>query len=162
MLEHGAAVYRTDAEFLDSVVPFIAAGEERGEPTLVVTTEPNINALRDALPPEDGVVTFVERSRWAAEPREAVQRCKAFLEHSVTGGASWTRILAEPAWRRADRPEVHMWGEYEALVNFAFSAAPVRVLCPYDARTVPGAVWRQAEVLHSHTAPGEAGGESSP
>jgi transcriptional regulator with XRE-family HTH domain len=152
MLSHQALLYGSDSEFLDTAAPFLAEGIDRGEPALAVTTEANIELLRERLGDTARSVEFAERAAWYRTPGTALNGYLAFLQGKLDGGAAWVRILGEPPRVKGSKSDLVAWTRYEALLNLAFGAEPVSVLCPYDQRGADEQSIRQARATHPHLA----------
>jgi transcriptional regulator with XRE-family HTH domain len=161
MLEHRALLYETDQELADTLGPFLAQGIERSEAVLAVTTKANVELLREYLGSDADRVEFVDAKRWYSAPGAVLGAYEAFVRSSVETGAPWVRIVGEPVWSGRSDSEIGAWTRYESLFNLVFGASPVSVVCPYDTRSVPADVARQALCTHPHTI-GSAGIESSP
>jgi hypothetical protein len=151
MLEHRALLYETDEEFVNSAGPLLAEAVERSEAALAVTTNANIDSLRDQLGAQARQVEIVERSTWYRTPLSALNGYQAFLEARIEAGAPWVLIVGEPVWAGRSDSEVRLWARYEALLNLVFSAAPATVLCPYDMRTLDPSIISHARSTHPHT-----------
>jgi transcriptional regulator with XRE-family HTH domain len=151
MLDHKALVYGTDAELATTAGDFLAAGVERSEAALAVTTTKNIDLLREQLGPAAQRVEFVESTTWLTTPAAALDGFKAYSSANLEGGAPWVRILGEPIWAGRTEAEVHSWTRFESLLNLVFAAWPMTVLCPYDERSAQPEVVRQARLTHPHT-----------
>jgi transcriptional regulator with XRE-family HTH domain len=153
MLEHRVLLYDTDDEFLDVAGPFLAAGIERSEASLAVTSRTNIDLLSDHLGAEAGAVEFADAATWYSSPGAALDAYKDFANVKLAAGAPWVRVLGEPgrAWSGASDSEIRLWTRYESLVNLVFAAWPVTLLCAYDAKSVAPEIASHARVTHPHT-----------
>jgi hypothetical protein len=151
MLDHKALVYGTDAELATTAGSFLAAGIERSEAVLAVTTRENIELLREQLGPAAQSVEFVESTAWLTTPAAALDGFRAFSIANLERGVPWVRILGEPIWMGRSEPEVHSWTRFESLFNLVFAAWPMTVLCPYDERSAQPEIVRQARLTHPHT-----------
>jgi transcriptional regulator with XRE-family HTH domain len=152
MLSHQALLYGSDAEFLDTAAPFLAEAVDRDEPALAVTTEANIELLRERLGRTARGVEFADRSAWYRTPSTALGAYLAFLQRKLEGGAAWVQILGEPPRGNGSKSELSAWTRYEALLNLAFAADPVSILCPYDKRGADKQTIGQARATHPHLA----------
>jgi transcriptional regulator with XRE-family HTH domain len=152
MLSHQALLYGSDAEFLDTAVPFLAEAVDRDEPALAVTTEANIELLRERLGRIARRIEFVERTAWYRTPSAALGGYLAFLQRELERGAAWVRILGEPPRANGSKSDLQGWTRYEALLNLAFAAEPVSVLCPYDERGCDKQIIARARATHPHLA----------
>jgi transcriptional regulator with XRE-family HTH domain len=151
MLDHRALVYGTDAELADTAGSFLAAGVERSEAVLAVTTGANIELLREQLGSAARSVEFIESTTWLTTPVAALDGFKAFSSANLEGGVPWVRILGEPIWAGRSEAEVHSWTRFESLFNLVFASWPMTVLCPYDERSAQPEIVRQARLTHPHT-----------
>jgi transcriptional regulator with XRE-family HTH domain len=151
MLDHQAFVYGTDAELATTAGSFLAAGVERSEAVLAVTTKASIELLRDGLDRDADRVDFVESATWYTTPASALDAFKAFSSAKLEGGAPWIRILGEPIWAGRSDAVVRVWTRYESLLNLVFAGWPMTVLCPYDERSAQPEIVRQARLTHPHT-----------
>jgi hypothetical protein len=161
MFEHQALLYGTDQEFLDTVAPFLAEGREHPDAMLAATTSANIELLRDHLGSDAERVEFVEREALLTAPGPTLQAFEAFLNAKLEAGAPWVRILGEPIWAGRSDSEIGLWMRFESLFNLVFAASPMTLLCPYDKRSVPPEIVRQARFTHPHTI-GQGGIASNP
>jgi transcriptional regulator with XRE-family HTH domain len=152
MLSHQALLYGSDAEFLDTAAPFLAEAVDRDEPALAVTTEANIELLRERLGVSARRVEFADRSAWYRTPSTALGAYLAFLQRKLDGGAAWVRILGEPPGVNRSKSDLSAWTRYEAVLNLAFGAEPVSVLCPYDKRGCDKQIIGLARATHPHLA----------
>lgn len=149
MLEHRAVLYGSLRDFLSAVIPFLEEASERSEPALVVTSAAHARALRNVLDVEvEGWVDFVDRAGWRSSPAALIDHYTSYLDRSVSAGACWIRIVAEPSWERRRGRRAQTWAQYESLLNLMFSAAPVRLLCPYDTRSIEHEICAQAKMTH--------------
>jgi len=58
------------------------------------------------------------------------------------------RCLQEPAWADRSGPERCEVIRHEALINLAFTDAPVSILCPYDTKQLDPGLIKSAEPTH--------------
>jgi transcriptional regulator with XRE-family HTH domain len=151
MLSHQALVYGTDEEFLKTAGPFLVEGRERGEASIAVTGNRNIELLREQLGSTASEVELVGNSGWYTSPGAALAAYTAFIESSIEKGAPWVRIVGEPVWGGRSRAETRLWTQYESLLNLVFSSFPASIICPYDKRTIASSVLRQAHHTHPGT-----------
>jgi hypothetical protein len=161
MLDHSAFPYRSEDQFQTTMGSFLAAGVERSEATLAVTTRPNIDLLREHLGTEARSVEFIDSSSFYSTPIAALAAFRASTEDKLRRGASWVRILGEPKWAERSAVEVRLWTRYESLFNLVFAASPLTVVCPYDERSIAPEILRDAHLTHPHTI-GDTGISQSP
>jgi transcriptional regulator with XRE-family HTH domain len=151
MFDHKALLYSAVDELADTAGPFLEGGVERAEAVLAVTTKENIELLRAQLGPAAKHVDFVESGGWYTTPALALEGFKTFSSAKLEGGARWIRILAEPIWGGRPEAEVLLWTRYESLLNLAFAAWPMTIVCPYDEGSVHPEIVKQARLTHPHT-----------
>jgi transcriptional regulator with XRE-family HTH domain len=151
MLAHRVLMYGTEAEFLETAVPFLAEGTERGETVLAVTSGENIELLRARLGSAARGIEFEECSSWYRTPAKGFSGYRAFLDAKLEAGAPWVRILGEPPWRSSCADQLRIWMRYEALLTLAFASRPVTLTCPYDVRGLDQGLVSQALAMHPHS-----------
>jgi transcriptional regulator with XRE-family HTH domain len=152
MLEHRVLVYRSTDEFLAAVAPFLREGVRRSEAMLVVTGEECIGPLRETLGSDVAQVEFADAVTWYSSPGETLRRYREFIEGRREAGARWVRIVGEPVWADRSRAEIREWTRYESVINLSLAAAPATIVCPYNARSVPASILRDAGCTHPECA----------
>ena len=148
LLEHRLLTYGSDEEYLGAAIPFFAEGVERSDSLLAVTTEEQIELLRDSLDDRAGHVEFADSAEWYRSPGTAMDGYRAFVNERLEGGAAWIRIVAEIAPDRRSDAEVPAWTRYESFVNLAFASSPTSFICTYDDRSWPAGVIADARRTH--------------
>jgi transcriptional regulator with XRE-family HTH domain len=148
MLEHSTFLYDSDDQFQATMGSFLAEGIERSEAPLAMTTSRNIELLRERLGDDASRVEFVESSDWLSSPANAFEEFSSYADAKLEGGSAWVRILAEPIWAGRSDTQLRLWTRFESLVNVLFASSPVTFVCPYDKRSVPAEIVRQAHVTH--------------
>ena len=156
--QHGACIYDSDRQFLETAAPFLAEGLALGEPALVVTTPANLELIGAALGERAGEVDYAESAFFGRRPP---QRVAAFFRYWRTraatggsasrehpGGAARVRILAEPIWAGRSAREVEAWTRMESALNVALASTSISMICPYDARTLGGDILADAPRTH--------------
>jgi anti-sigma regulatory factor (Ser/Thr protein kinase) len=145
--EHEALIYRNEADYLASTVPFIEAGLAAGEPVMVAVPAIRVAALRRALPHAGDAVTFADMESLGANPGRIIPAWVAFVaEHP--GPA---RGIGEPIWPSRPPEAVAECVHHEALLNLALADAPdFRLLCPYDGAALPAEVIDDVDTTHRH------------
>lgn len=161
MLEHLVFPYRSDDQFRTTMGAFLAEGLERSEAVVAVTTPANMELLRDYLGEDARRVAFADSSQAYRTPVATLEAFRSYCETSLARGAPWIRTLGERDW--ADRPksEIRLWTRYESLMNLAFRAYPLTLVCPYDERSVDPEMLRDTCLTHPLTL-GEYGISESP
>jgi anti-sigma regulatory factor (Ser/Thr protein kinase) len=126
---HQAAYYDGPKDYVSAVVPFIQEGLAGAEPVLALVSGPAGQLLEAGLDGESAGVTFGDMGELGRNPGRIISAMWDFIGQHP-GQA--VRVLGEPVWPTRSRAEVREAVRHEALVNVAFSATPVTVLCPYD------------------------------
>jgi hypothetical protein len=144
-------IYGDDEEFLASAAPFLAEGVDRSEAVLAVTSDANLNLLREELGPMGEGVEFVDSETWYTAPTSTLESYRKFCTSKLEAGAPWVRIVGEPVWGRRPKAEVRLWTRYESLLNLVFASWPVTFMCPYDERSVRPEIVTRACLTHPHT-----------
>jgi anti-sigma regulatory factor (Ser/Thr protein kinase) len=142
---HAALLYRTRDEYTHGVGDFVRAGLAAGEPVLVAVPAAQARVIRDDLGPQAEHVAFAEMVSLGRNPARIIPAVRTFADSHP---GQLVRYVGEPAWpgrTAAERAEVV---QHEALLNIAFSADDVRILCPYDAARLGPDVIGSAELTH--------------
>jgi transcriptional regulator with XRE-family HTH domain len=150
MLQHRAYLYDSPEQFVDVALSVVWTGLDAGHAVLVVTTEPNLSAVRQATRGNGQRVQFGTPSDWYATPGVPLGRFRDFARDARTAGADWVDILAEPppAWSTSGRTETRAWARGESLLNVVLEPWPVSVGCFYDATRMPRRVRADVERTH--------------
>jgi transcriptional regulator with XRE-family HTH domain len=159
LLVHRAAVYEGEAGFADVVGRMLAEGAEAGEKTVAVLAPGRVEIAREVLGSADGEVHFCEAAEIYKHPVAAVTRFGEILGEHLASGAPWVRLVGEPPLAGGPASE---WVRCEALLNLAFAAWPVTMICGYDSAVVGEDGIRDAHATHPETvsAAGLAASES--
>jgi anti-sigma regulatory factor (Ser/Thr protein kinase) len=158
---HEALLYAGLDGFLAGALPFLQAGAEAGEPTLVVVSAEKIARLRDELGPVTDRIVFADMSEVGTNPARIIPAWRAFFDrHAPTGHP--VRGIGEPIWAQRSAAELVECQRHEALLNLAFAdASDFWLVCPYDTDALDEAVIEKAH--HSHPVVVDAGhGRPSP
>ena len=147
LLDHRAAIYRSDEEFRRAALASISDAAAASDPVLVVTTRRKLELVRDGLSRTDLDVTFEESTDWYSAPLEAVSAFRSFVTGRIEDGADWVRILAEPVWPTEPGNE-RLWATYESMFNLIFARMPATVTCAYDEPSVGPGILDIAATTH--------------
>lgn len=133
---HTALRYSSTDEFVTGAAEFLDAGLDGGEPVLVSASLPEIALLRTRLDDRAHRVDWTDMAEVSANPGRII----AFMDDFVTAHAGRpVRCLQGLVWAARTAAEQTEAIRHEALINLAFAAAPIRVLCTYgSARLRPG------------------------
>ena len=131
---HAAAVVRSDAELLGAARAHLGTGLDRGDLVVVAGTPSFSRAVAHEVGSAD--MLFDDRPR--LNDRRAPDAIAACLELSRRAAAEGrgVRILAEVD-QSEDPRAVREFACFESAANLMTPAAPLSVLCLYDARHVP-------------------------
>jgi anti-sigma regulatory factor (Ser/Thr protein kinase) len=142
---HVALLYAGTDEFVTGALGFVDAGLDEDEPVLVSAPGPEISLLRARMNGRAHRVSWSDITRAGANPGRIISLMRDFAS---THAGRPARCLQELAWPTRTGPEQSEAIRHEALINLAFAAAPVRILCTYDsARLAPGII-RSAMTTH--------------
>ncbi|MGC0273385.1 anti-sigma factor RsbA family regulatory protein [Pseudactinotalea sp. Z1739] len=129
---HQAAIYESRTEFLQMVVPFVRAGFDAGEPTLVTLGHQRAEWLRTALGPAAAHANFLDGDAEYRRPSSTIETHLEHLTGLTRGHAGRIRVVGQ-----VPTPAIEntwsWWARYEAAVNRLFADFPVSHLCTYDA-----------------------------
>jgi len=154
LLEHRVLAYGSDEEYLATAIPFLTEGMERSDCLLAVTTEAQIELLRDTLDDRAEDVEFADSADWYRSPDAALKGYRTFVNENFEAGAAWIRIVGEPVWAGRSDAEITAWTRYESILNLAFASSPATIVCPYDMRSLPVEVVADARLTHPEVAHG--------
>jgi hypothetical protein len=140
---HDAALYRSDDEYLDIVVPFLRAGLAAGVPTLLRAVPDRARAVAGALGDPDGLTIVAPPDH----PFAALQADRDTYTGHLDAGAERVQVVSDvpvglPCWPG--------WARCEALGNHLHRDLRVWTLCPYDTRSTPPAVLDDIVRTHPH------------
>lgn len=157
---HETALYGSDDELLDIVVPFLCDGVQAGEPVIVTFDEHNAALTRSALADAAGI-TFLPGVDQHSRPATTIRAYRELYAGLMAGGASQIRVVGD-----VPHPGVgmdwHGWARYEAVVNHAFDDFPIWGMCPYDTRITPDDVLDDVMRTHPHIATSAGAHEANP
>ncbi|SER11096.1 sensor histidine kinase [Actinokineospora terrae] len=142
---HTALCYASDRELLDSAVPFLAEGVERGDAVVIALDPARADLVLAELDRPDAVTTLPAGGQYARPALSIKSYCDLFT--TLLDGVGAVRVLGAlpPA---AMEQEWDVWSRYEAAVNRAFDRFPVSTMCTYDTRELAPEV--VADVLSTH------------
>jgi anti-sigma regulatory factor (Ser/Thr protein kinase) len=152
---HQAVYYDAPRSYLEAVLPFIREAQARAEPVLAAVPPVLAERLRAGLngSGHDGV-TFADITELGRNPGRIISALWEFLGKHDGRPA---RFVSEPFWPARSLAEVREAIRHEALLNLAFSAAPLTVLCPYDTaalgRQVLSSAWHTHPVVRTSAGP---------
>jgi anti-sigma regulatory factor (Ser/Thr protein kinase) len=142
-LTHDGLLYRTPDDYAAGVLSFLHAGLAVGQPTFVAVPGPNLSLLRDSLNGASTDVQFEDMTMVGRNPARIIPAIRRFVDAHPRRRV---QFVGEPIWPGRTPAEICEATRHEAMLNTAFAAAPVDILCPYDVSQLdPAAVadgWR--------------------
>jgi anti-sigma regulatory factor (Ser/Thr protein kinase) len=142
---HAALLYASMDEFVTWALRFVDAGLDEDEPVLVSAPGPEISFLRARMNGRAQRVSWADITRIGGNPGRIIPHMRAFASAHAGRPVRCLQKLAWPARTGAEQSEAI---RHEALINLAFAAAPVRILCTYDSARLDPYVIRSAEATH--------------
>lgn len=143
---HPALFYRTDAEYLDLLVPFINDGLDAGQPVAVIVPGPRLRLLDTAL---GDTAQRVHRIDMAVAGRNPGRIIPSVLRHFAdTHPDRHVRIVGEPIWPGRSATEYPACAQHEALINTSFAGRDATIACPYDAAGLDAGTIADARATH--------------
>jgi anti-sigma regulatory factor (Ser/Thr protein kinase) len=144
--EHDAFIYDSDDGYLATLVPLIDEARLAGDTVLAVVPRDNTTLLRTALGVGAGV-QFIDAETWYDHPVTTIARYTAILRSQAADTRAF--VIGEVQFGVAEA-DWAAWTRYEAALNTALHEYDTRVICPYDARALPGAVIEDARRTHPY------------
>jgi anti-sigma regulatory factor (Ser/Thr protein kinase) len=142
---HEVAFYRDPAEYRSAVLPFVRDGLARDEAVLVAVPGPAAAAVRDGLDGRAGAVTYADMTSLGRNPGRVISAIWDFADrHAGTP----VRFISELVWPGRSAAEIREAAAHEAMINLAFAACPVTLMCPYDASLLAPRVIASAARAH--------------
>jgi anti-sigma regulatory factor (Ser/Thr protein kinase) len=155
---HQALIYGSQTEFLGGALSYVRDGIRAGEPVLVRVQRSNVDALREALGDEAGMVDMLAAEDWYENPVRTRGKFLAWAAEHLNGrrvrvigeppDGYRLRMLGEPPWPLASPAGIREWARHEAIINVAFAGTPVTFVCPYAAHALPAAIIEHARSTH--------------
>ena len=142
---HAALLDASPEEAVVGVFGFVNAGLDEDEPVLVSAPEPGNSFLRERMNGQADRVDWADTATDGANPARIMPVLRAFADAHA---GRPVRFLQELAWAARTRAEQREAIRHEALINVAFAAAQVRVLCSYDSAQLDPAIIRSAMRTH--------------
>lgn len=143
---HQALIYADPDEYLAGVLPFLHAGLDAGQPTLVAVGPDQTETLEGELGADAGLVRFLDMREVGRNPAAIIPVWREFVEES---DGRPVRGIGEPVWAARSPAALEECQRHESLLNLAFGAGPAwELLCPYDAASLDDGVL--AKVAHLH------------
>jgi anti-sigma regulatory factor (Ser/Thr protein kinase) len=142
---HAALLHASTDEFVAGVLGFVNAGLDQDEPVLVSAPGSGISFLRDRMNGRAHRVNWADTAGEGGNPARILSVLCAFADAHA---GRPVRFLQELAWAARTSAEQCEAIRHEALINVAFAAARVRVLCAYDSARLDPEIIRSAMSTH--------------
>ncbi|HZU49275.1 MAG TPA: sensor histidine kinase [Mycobacterium sp.] len=144
-----ALFYRSEREYLDSLVPLISGWLSNAEPVLVAVPEDKIALLQDAFGAPAGDVTvnltMTDITEAGRNPGRILGLVADFMQRHPHRPL---HMIGEPVWPGRSDVEYPACVQHEALVNIALAGHDVTGLCLYDASRLGESVLADARLTH--------------
>ncbi|GAB3572164.1 sensor histidine kinase [Amycolatopsis endophytica] len=141
---HPAFFYRSDAEYLEALIPFVTDGLARDEPVAVAVPGDRLRVLRPAVDADR--VVWLDMNEVGRNPGRIIPSVLRRFADAHPG--RHVRIVGEPIWAGRSATEYPACAQHEALINRAFTGRGVTIVCPYDAATLEPDVVEDARATH--------------
>src|SRR5207237_7530769 len=96
-------------DFLESMVPYVVTGLERGEAVFVAARAENVAALRSALGPVDGGLRMADTAEWHPHAATRLRALHDMVKDRLSRGAPRVRLAGEPVWPSEPPELVREW-----------------------------------------------------
>jgi anti-sigma regulatory factor (Ser/Thr protein kinase) len=137
--EHDLLLYDSPEDLAASAVPFLQAGLDAGEATLIATSARAAEVLRASLGPVEGLVITDQRGRHQGRTPAAITALRALVQQRTGAGNQRLRVVGETDFGTSPRDWLE-WERYEAVLNEALHPQPLWGLCVYDTARLPAEV----------------------
>ena len=146
--QHQALIYDGAEEYLAATVPFIESALEAEEPALVAVGPAQAEWLGYELGEEPDGLRFLPMDEVGRNPASIIPLWRDFVEENR---GFPVRGIGEAVWAARSPAALEECHRHEALLNVAFAEdLDFRLLCPYDAGSLPDDVLERVAVSHSH------------
>ena len=140
-----ALVYGSEDELLTVGAPFLQAGLDAGDVTLLVCAADRNAVLAEAVGDHPGLTVLAPPQVWR-RPCEAIDDYRRLLETAVLAGRR-VRILADSDFGPGP-VDWSEWARFEAVAHHVNRRDPVWSICLLDRRDAPAEVIAATERLH--------------
>lgn len=155
---HLALFYGDHEEYVSGVRQFVQPGLDASDPVVVAVPAERLEVLRDGLNDAAASVEFVDMVQLGWNPGRIISAVQTMVDRHA---GRRLHYVGEPIWAGRTEEEIREATRHEALINLAWSDAPIRVLCPYDTASLDGEVIADAGCTHPHVVD-TAGSRPSP
>ena len=143
---HVAFLYRTQQEYLDSLLPFISDAVNADQAVLVAVPAPNLAALADGLGRLAADVVMADMIEVGRNPSRILgEVLSGFADKHADQPI---RMISEAMWPSRCDVEYPACVQHEVLTNRSFTGRDVMVVCPYDVARLDPEVIADAHRTH--------------
>lgn len=147
-LEHPALLYESREDFLGVMVPYVAAGIDRGEVVFVAARGDMVGALREELGARAAGARLEDTDEWYPHPSTRLRAFNDLVTRELAEGATRFRLAGEPVWPPGPPEAIREWQRYESVLNAVLAPFPATLVCLYDAARLDGSILRTARRTH--------------
>ncbi|SCE91166.1 sensor histidine kinase [Micromonospora mirobrigensis] len=145
-LIHEGLLYTNTTDLLAGTVSFVEDGLRRDEPVMVAAPARTREPLRAALGTAADRVGWADMTQAGRNPGRIIPWVlQAFADRHPE---QRVRIIGEPIWAGRTAHEYRACAQHEAMINAAFAARPMSILCPYDAVGLSAGALAEARCTH--------------
>jgi anti-sigma regulatory factor (Ser/Thr protein kinase) len=143
---HTAFLYRTQQEYLDSLLPFICEAANADQAVLVAVPAPNLTVLAEGLGQLAANVVITDMTEAGRNPSRILgEVLSRFVDKHPDQPV---RIVGESMWPSRSEMEYPACVQHEVLLNRAFTDRDVTVVCPYHVAQLDPEVIADAHRTH--------------
>jgi anti-sigma regulatory factor (Ser/Thr protein kinase) len=151
-LNHLAYLYDDERDYLSCLSAFAQAGLRSAEPVFVAVPGRRAALLRERLGAESPLLRYGVMTETGRNPARLIPELYGFVEEHP---GQRVRYIGESIWPGRSDAELCEATRHEALLNLAFAAAAISIMCPYDLRGLAADVI--GRVQHTHPEVMQAG-----
>ena len=144
VFRHDAFSYDSLDGLVTSVTDFVRAGLAEDAALQVVLPSTRLDAVRDALGADGHEVGFVDMTEAGRNPARLIPLWRELMDRNEDRPC---RGVSEPVHEDRGAPAIAECHQHESLLNTAFTATDLRLLCPYAAAQ-PAPVLARARANH--------------
>lgn len=145
---HHALFYASPQELLTTAVPFLRAGLNGDEVTVLVCRDELNELLTDGLGADPRLVVL-SPDRFYTTAAGAVAGFRELVRQHMTAGARRVRVVGEVTFG-AEPAQWAEWTRFEAAVNVALAECSLWNVCAYDTTLLPEQVLTDASQSHPY------------
>jgi anti-sigma regulatory factor (Ser/Thr protein kinase) len=139
---HIALFYRDEDEYQARAREFVETGLAKDQQVLIAVPRDHASRLRAQF---DSAVRYLDMSEVGRNPGRLIPALAEFL---ASQDHQQARYFGEPIWPGRSAAEIREATRHEALLNLAFAAEPVAIMCPYALTRLPAHVIADACRTH--------------